>query len=61
MEGINVNCTSGPWSIQVPPNEGAAFLLYQGVMVGRIYGGAPMEYMIRKLNREEKAKEDDDA
>lgn len=40
------------WSIQAPREEGAPFLLYRGVMVGRLYGGAPTTEMLRLLNAE---------
>lgn len=38
------------WSIQEPEVEGARFLLYRNVMVGRLYAGAPMSDMLRLLN-----------
>ena len=41
------------WSIQAPREEGAPFLLCGGVMVGRLYGGAPVSEMLRLLNAED--------
>jgi len=39
------------WCIQQVNEEGAApFLLYKGVLVGRLYGGCPYEEMLIKLN-----------
>lgn len=45
---------SGDWSIQAPPEEGTPFLLYRGVLIGRLYGGAPISEMLRLLNAVDK-------
>lgn len=38
------------WVIQEVQQEGAPFLLYKGVIVGRLYGGCPYKEMLEKLN-----------
>lgn len=38
------------WTIQVEEREGAPFLIYKGVLVGRLYGGCPIKEMLEKLN-----------
>jgi hypothetical protein len=38
------------WAIQQVSEEGAPFLLYKGVLVGRLYGGCPYREMLEKLN-----------
>jgi hypothetical protein len=41
---------SADWSIQEVPQEGAPFLLYRGVLVGRLYAGCPYQLMLQLLN-----------
>jgi hypothetical protein len=45
--------TPDDWAIQAVPEEGAPFLLYRGVLVGRLYGGCPYALMLQLLNRED--------
>lgn len=39
------------WVIQEIPDEATPFLLYNGVLVARLYGGFPSSTALRLLNR----------
>jgi hypothetical protein len=38
------------WVVQRIGDEEAPFLLYKGIIVGRLYGGCPIDKMLDKLN-----------